>query len=250
MTLDRVQAAARAMDLTFSERQIEQLDILRTVLLDWNTRVNLTGITDPDEVEILHFVDSMAGLLCLPATTGLKIIDVGTGAGIPGLVLKIARPDLDLTLLESVRKKTVFLNAVVEALGFDQSTPASGPAVGVVCGRSEELGQDPARRESFDVAISRALALLPVVAELCLPLVRVGGIVLTWKKRDIQLEAESAARAVSILGGKRLSGVPIDLPDLPPDRQIIRYSKDRMTPARYPRPPGTPAKNPILPNYR
>lgn len=250
MTLPRVQAAARAMNLTFSDRQIGQLEILRTVLLDWNTRINLTGITDPDEVEILHFVDSLAGLLCLPTTTGLKVIDVGTGAGIPGLVLKIARPDLELTLLESVRKKTVFLDAVVAALGFDQPTPDGGPAVSVVCGRAEDLGQDPARRESFDVAMSRALALLPVVAELCLPLVRTGGLVLAWKKRDINLEAESAARAVSILGGKRLTGVPIDLPDLPLDRQIIRYAKERMTPARYPRPPGTPAKNPILSNYR
>jgi 16S rRNA (guanine527-N7)-methyltransferase len=239
MTLDTLARAAEALGQPLPEQQLGSFERLRELLLDWNRRLNLTAIDDPAAVERLHFVDSIAGLLALPDGPA-RIVDVGAGGGLPGLALRIARPSLRLTLLEATRKKTDYLHAAVEALGL------TDPPVEVLNARAEDVGRDPARRESWDVALARGLAPLNVLAELCLPLVRPGGLVVAWKKRDLEDEMRAAARAISVLGGRRLKALPLELPGLPPDRQLVRIAKERPTPATYPRRPGTPSKHPIV----
>ena len=231
-------AAAEALGRPLSETQLWQFRRFGELLLDWNQRINLTAIRDPAAVETLHFVDSISGLLALPDEPDLTVVDVGTGGGLPGLALKIARPDLRLTLLDATRKKADYLEEVVRELGLEY--------VEVLTGRAEEIGQDPERRELWDVALARALAPLPVLAELCLPLVRVGGRVVAWKKADQNDELLVAGRALSLLGGRRLSPQPVDLPGLPDDRRLVVLEKERPTPKQYPRLPGVPKQRPLV----
>jgi 16S rRNA (guanine527-N7)-methyltransferase len=238
VTLATLAAAAAALGRPLSGAQLDQFARYRALLLEWNERINLTAIREPDAVETLHFVDSIAGLAALPPADGLAVVDVGSGGGLPGLPLRIARPDLRLTLLDSVGKKTMVLGEICRALGFHD--------VEILTARAEEVGRDPARRESWDVALSRAIGTVIVVAELCLPLVRVGGLVVAWKKRDVDDEVLVAGRGVSILGGRRMTALPVDLPGLPTDRQLVRLGKERPTPAKYPRAPGVPKTKPLV----
>ena len=247
MTLPTLAAAAEALGVPLDDAQLAAFARYSDVLLDWNRRINLTAIREPEAVETLHFVDSIAGLAALPADQGLRAIDVGTGGGLPGLAMRLARPDLRLTLLDSVRKKTTFLEHLIGELGLAAAPTADGgPPVEVLTTRAEDLGRQRATRESWDVALARAVGLLPVLVELCLPLVRPGGIVIAWKKRDIAGELQAAGRAISILGGRRLPLMPVDLAGLPLDRQLVRIAKEKATPPRYPRLPGTPSREPLL----
>ena len=236
--LPTLAAAAEELDHPLDQEQLAQFQRYRELLLEWNERINLTAIRDPDAVETLHFVDSIAGLAALPPDEGLRVIDVGTGGGLPGLALRIARPDLRLTLLDSVAKKTMAVGEICRRLGLED--------VEVVTGRAEELGQDPELRETWDVALTRATGTVIVVAELCLPLVRLGGLVVAWKKRNVEDEILVAGRGVSILGGRRMAGLLVDLPGLPADRQLVRLGKERPTPSRYPRAPGMPKQKPLV----
>jgi 16S rRNA (guanine527-N7)-methyltransferase len=238
VTLDLLRAAAERLGQPLDAEQVEQFARYRELLLDWNSRINLTGITDPDAVETLHFVDSIAGLAALPEDDGLRVVDIGTGGGLPGLALKIARPDLRLTLVDSVGKKTNVMRDICRRLGLDD--------VEVLTARAEDLGQDNDRRESWDVAVSRAIGTVILVAELCLPLVRIGGLVVAWKKRDVDDEILVAGRGISILGGRRLKPIEVDLPGLPPDRQLVGMAKERRTPDKYPRLPGVPKQRPLV----
>ncbi|MFI5269836.1 MAG: 16S rRNA (guanine(527)-N(7))-methyltransferase RsmG, partial [Chloroflexota bacterium] len=181
---------ARAFGVELDDEQLRQFDRYRDELLDWNQRVNLTAITDPVAVERLHFVDSLACLL-EPFPSGARVLDVGAGAGLPGLALKIARSDLDLTLLEATGKKARFLEHVVGTLGLDRAH--------VVAERAESFTD----RESFDIVLARALAALPALLELTLPFCRVGGKVLALKKgAGLAAELDSAAQALQVLGGE------------------------------------------------
>ena len=231
-------AAADALGRPLSEEQLGQFRRFGELLLEWNRRMNLTAIRDPADVETLHFVDSIAGLLVLPPEEGITVVDVGTGGGLPGLALKIARPDLRMTLLDATRKKADYLEEVVRELRLEY--------VEVLTARAEEVGQDPERRELYDVALARALAPLPVLVELCLPLVRVGGRVVAYKKADQNDELLVAGRALSILGGRRLSPQPVDLPGLPDDRRLVVLVKEKSTPKQYPRLPGVPKQRPLV----
>jgi 16S rRNA (guanine527-N7)-methyltransferase len=222
--------------------QLAAFELYRDELLRWNRRVNLTSVTDPAAIEARHFVDSLSCLIALrDLLTGkptASLVDVGSGAGFPGLPLKIAVPGLRLTLLDSVGKKTAFLEQLVARLGLDGVT--------VLTGRAEELAHRPALREQFDVALGRALAPLPVLLELCLPFVRLGGRLVANRRGDLgaqQAEAEPAART---LGGRFRAPVPVDLGPELSGYGLVVADKTGPTPERYPRRPGVPAKRPIL----
>jgi 16S rRNA (guanine527-N7)-methyltransferase len=239
MALETLQAAAAELGNPLSPTQVEQFERFRTLILEWNEKINLTAIRDPDAFETLHFVDSIAGLAALPEDARTAI-DVGTGGGLPGLALKIARPELELTLLDSVAKKTRVLEEVARELGLE--------GVQVLTARAEDLGRARETREHWDVAFARAVGTVVVLAELCLPLLRVGGRLIAWKKRDEKVEAEVlvSGRAASVLGGRRLKSVPVDLPGLPPDRQLVLIAKEKPTPPKYPRLPGIPQQRPLI----
>lgn len=238
-TMEALIRNAAALGVALTEEQISRFATYERELIAWNERINLTAIADPREVEIKHFADSLACLAALPAprTGPLDVVDVGTGAGFPGLPLRICRPDLSLRLLDSTAKKTRFLAHLVRALDLED--------VEVLTGRAEDLGRTPAHREAYDVATSRAVAQLAALAELCLPLLRVGGLMIAQKSAGIDEELRAAGRAIAILGGGLLPIRRYALPDLPEPRWLVLIEKVRPTPPAYPRRPGLPAKKPL-----
>jgi len=218
--------------VALDDKQLQQFDRYRDELLDWNQRVNLTAITEPSAVERLHFLDSLACLL-EPFPFGVRVLDVGAGAGFPGLPLKIARPDLDLTLLEATGKKARFLEHLTAVLALD--------LVHVVAERAEIF----AGRERFDIVLARALAAMPALLELTLPFCRLGGKVLALKKgAALTAELTSAAHALQVLGGELAEPRAYEFLE-GEQRQVVVIRKVRPTPAGYPRRPGMPAKKPL-----
>ena len=221
--------------------QLEQFEIYFSELQLWNSRTNLTSITDREGIFIRHFLDSLTLLpvLCgLPLDDGLNLVDIGSGAGFPGLALKIMRNDIKLTLLEATGKKVRFLEHMVQTLGLD--------GVEVIHGRAEELAHQTRHRQSYRVVTARAVAALPALAELALPLCRPGGIFMAMKKGEMQAEIIAAAKAARLMGGALERQITIDLPGLHDGRSLIIYSKRSATPAAYPRRSGLPAKNPLI----
>ena len=213
-----------------SAEQLAQFETYYAMLADWNTRVNLTAITDPEGVAKKHFLDSLAAAPYLK--TGANVADVGTGAGFPGLPLLILRPDLKLTLMDSLQKRLTFLDAVLKELGL----PAT-----CVHARAEDAGQDPRYRERFDAALTRAVSALPVLAELTLPLVKVGGVSIAYKG-DATEELAQANHALEIL---HASAERIAVPSDYGARELVLLTKQAATPKQYPRKAGTPSKNPL-----
>lgn len=213
-----------------TEDQLNQFQRYYALLLDWNARMNLTAITAPEEVASKHFADSLTAASLLPK--GASVIDVGTGAGFPGLPLLIVRPDLKLTLLDGVNKRLLFLSAVCDELKL--------PARKIHM-RAEDAGKDPTLREKFDVALTRAVAALPVLVELTLPLVRVGGKSIAYKA-DVDQELEQARNALHLL-----HAVPeTEVVDCSwGKRTLVVLTKTAPTPKAYPRKAGTPGKNPL-----
>lgn len=208
-------------------------------LVKWNQKANLTSVTGYEEVQTRHFLDSLtvASELSPAVLSGDgKILDVGSGAGFPGLPLKIAYPRLNLTLLEATAKKSAFLSHVVESLGLED--------VEVVTGRAEDQAHKPKMREQFDIVVSRALAKLNVLVELCLPFCSLGGLTIAQKGRDIDLELREAQTAIDTLGGKiKDSSVPNT--SATNIGTLVVIEKLRPTPANYPRRPGIPSKRPL-----
>lgn len=213
-------------------------DLLESALLDWNTRVNLTAITDPQEVRLRHFLDSLSLLPCLGETRGKRLIDVGTGAGFPGLPLAMARPDLQVTLLEATGKKLAFIDEVARTLKLKN--------VRTLHARAEEAGQMPGERESYDYVTARAVARLPVLAEYLLPLARVGGLCIAMKGETATQEAQDARRALTTLGGTLRSIEEVELPGVEGRHYLVLIDKVRPTPAEYPRRPGLPNRSPLI----
>ena len=228
------------LGLNLSGDQLAKFAEYQRLLDDGNRRANLTSITEPKAVQVRHFLDSLTAVLAFDNWRGgLRIVDLGTGAGFPGVPLKIAFPDIRLTLVESVSKKTAFLDTLVTSLGLDD--------VDVVTARVEELARTEGHRGQFDLALARGVASMAVLVEYALPLCKGHGTLVAWKGKDGPAEAEAAAHALAELGGK-IAGVHStdDLsPPLPPDRWLVTVEKTRRTPGKYPRRVGVPAKQPL-----
>ena len=221
------------------EHAAERLAVYHEMLCDWNTRMNLTGDTALTTAMGRLYMDSLAPL-ALPSlfARGASVIDVGSGAGFPGLPLAIARPDLRMVLLDSLGKRVTFLNEVIATLGLSQ--------VRAVHARAEDAARDPALRERFDVAVARAVAAAPVLMELLLPFARVGGQALCYKGPSAEEELLAGSRAARWLGGDALRVLPVDVPDQPEWRHcVLACAKRQPTPARYPRKAGTPERDPL-----
>ncbi|MFO7682404.1 MAG: 16S rRNA (guanine(527)-N(7))-methyltransferase RsmG [Chloroflexota bacterium] len=224
-------------NLSLSETQLAQFDVYLALLLTWNERLNLTAVRDPHAIQIRHFLDSLSCALVTGDLNGRSLIDVGTGAGFPGLPLKILYPDLQLTLTDSVAKKTNFLRAVVAELGLANVT--------VLAERAETLGQQSAHRARYDWAAARGVAEMRVLVEYLLPLCKVGGHLLAQKGENAEKETAVARQALRMLGGGSPSLQAIHLPEVEQPHYLVVVEKMRETPAAYPRQPGIPAKRPL-----
>lgn len=224
-------------ELKLTQKQAEQLDRYGDLLLDWNQRMNLTAITQPEEVAVKHFLDSALLLAhCGALPESLSLIDVGTGAGFPGLVLAVLKPEWSITLLDSLQKRVHFLETVCSELNLANVT--------CIHSRAEEGGQNPSLREQFDVATARAVANLPLLCEYCLPFVKVGGWFLPMKGTDPQAEGERGEKAILLLGGELKEIREYSLPD-GSYRSLFQIKKVRQTPKQYPRNPGKIKKSPL-----
>jgi 16S rRNA (guanine527-N7)-methyltransferase len=233
--MDLLATTAAAWGLRLSPAQLGQFAVYAGELRRWNERVNLTAIADEPGIVARHFLDSLRCAQSWGDSPG-SLVDVGAGAGFPGLPLKLLRPELRLTLIESIAKKAAFLRHIVDLLGLTQ--------VEIVVARAESVGREAAHRERYDVAVARAVAELRVLAEYCLPLCRVGGRFLAPKGAQVEGEARAAQTAIEQLGGRLAAIEAVQLPDLEP-RALVVVEKVAPTPPRYPRAPGVPAKRPL-----
>lgn len=223
--------------LQLKPAQIRAMNLYSQELEQWNQRYSLTAIQDPEKVRVKHFLDSLSAYLALRGTALERVIDVGTGAGFPGLPLKILCPQIQLTLVESVGKKAEFCQHIVDRLELE--------GVEVIQERAETVGQSSSHRERYDWALARAVAVLPVLLEYLLPLVRVGGRVLAMKGESALAEAHQAENAARLLGGHLHQLVPVTLPGVAEQRYLVIVHKIAATPEKYPRRVGIPAKRPL-----
>lgn len=251
--MEILKAGARGLGLTLSPRHLALFDIYYRELAAWNRRFNLTAITGYEEVQRRHFLDSLTCLLALPGegdasivpdavplqrqNNDLRCVDIGTGAGFPGLPVKLLLPEMRLTLIEATGKKVAFLQHIVSVLALEQ--------VEIIHGRAEEVGRMPEHREQYDLALARAVAHLSVLAEYGLPLCRPGGRLIAPKGEDGPSEAQTATQALSLLGGRLTALKEITLPDLFGQRYLVVIDKVNSTLPHYPRRAGMPSKRPL-----
>lgn len=228
---------AGELGLDLGREKLEAFREYYRMLMEENSKYNLTSIRGEEEVAVKHFLDSLTCLGMLDLN-GEFVVDLGSGAGFPGIPLKIMRPEMDLLLVDSVNKKVEFLKALIKRLGLEKA--------GARWDRAENMGSGDVYRERAGVVVSRAVAPLGVLAELCLPLVRVGGCFLAMKGPGVEEEMETARKAVDIMGGKVEKVENLRLPLIPEDRRLILVRKESATPEGYPRRPGIPAKKPIV----
>ena len=232
-----VHEAQQLFGVHLTGRQVVALITFERELLAWNEKFNLTAIRDVEGIRTKHFLDSFSCVLAWKENPPRRLIDIGTGAGFPGIPLKILYPSMRLTLVESVGKKTNFCRHMVETLKLDDTE--------VVTARAEDVGQMPAHREAYDWAVARAVANLQVLAEYLLPLVQVGGAMLAQKGQSGPAETHKAEKALKILGGRTRQLLPVTLPGVADERFLVVMDKVAATPPQYPRKPGIPAKKPL-----
>jgi 16S rRNA (guanine527-N7)-methyltransferase len=232
-----IQDARTLFNVHLTARQVMALINYERELIEWNQKFNLTAIRDVESIRTKHFLDSYSCVLAWKGTPPLRLVDVGTGAGFPGIPLKIVYPIMHVTLVESVGKKAMFCQHIVSKLGLED--------VEVIQARAEALGQDPKHRETYDYAVARAVANLNILSEYLLPLVKVGGTMLAQKGESGPAEAQSAEKAMKLLGGKLKQIIPVELPGVPDDRYLVLVDKVAATPPKYPRKAGIPMKTPL-----
>jgi len=235
--LNLLAAGAREFDLDLSPAQLDQFSRYADLLIEWNLRFNLTSIVDPRDIVIKHFLDSLSAARSIPPGP-IKLIDVGAGAGLPGLAIKLVRPDIALTLLEATRKKCDFLKAVVDDLQLTD--------VKIVNGRAEEAGRAAEHREQYDIAIARGVAAMPTLLEYLLPFVQVGGLTIAQKSKEVLNDVQHAELALATLGGRLRDIVPVSVPELNETRYLVVIEKIAATPEKYPRRTGVPSKKPLV----
>lgn len=225
------------LNLTLDDGQIAQFMEYYELLVEWNQFMNLTAITDFDEVCTKHFIDSLSLCKAFDCTGELAVIDIGTGAGFPGIPLKIAFPDLRITLLDSLGKRVKFLNEVIGRLGLKN--------IEAIHGRAEDYAKPGLLREQFDLCVSRAVANLSTLCEYCLPYVRVDGYFISYKSEKISDERQAAQHAIEMLGGRIYDQKEFLLPNSDIYRNLFQIKKVKVTPKKYPRKAGLPSKEPL-----
>lgn len=224
-------------NIKLEKRQVCQFLQYYELLVEWNSFMNLTAITDFDEVIKKHFVDSLSLIKAINLSNDYTMIDIGTGAGFPGIPLKIAFPNLKITLLDSLNKRVKFLNEVIEKLELKD--------IKAIHGRAEDFAKDKEYRETYDLCVSRAVANLSTLSEYCLPYVKVGGKFISYKSEKIQDEMNAAKNAIQILGGNVSGQIDFNLPDSDIYRNLFIIDKVKETSKKYPRKAGLPSKEPL-----
>jgi 16S rRNA (guanine527-N7)-methyltransferase len=232
-----IQDAKTLFNVHLTARQVVALVNYERELLAWNQKFNLTAIRDTESIRSKHFLDSFSCVLAWKANPPRRLVDVGTGAGFPGIPLKIIYPTMRVTLIESVGKKAAFCQHMIQRLGLDD--------IEVIHARAEDLGRDSAHRETYDWAVARAVANLNILSEYLLPFVKLGGMMLAQKGESGPAEAQSAEKAMELLGGKLIQLVPVHLPGVADDRYLVLVEKVAATPPKYPRKAGIPMKTPL-----
>ncbi len=225
------------LGITTTDKILDGFNVYREILVDWNQKMNLTGIEEEKEVYIKHFLDSVSAVSKGYIKDGMSIIDVGTGAGFPGLPLKICLNNLELTLLDSLNKRITFLQEVSKSVDLN--------GIKFIHGRAEDFGKDDQYREQYDIATARAVAGLPILMEFCVPFVKVGGHFICLKGPNADLELEESKAAMQVLGVEFVEKIDIDLPETDLKHNILVFKKTKNTPIKYPRKAGKPVKNPI-----
>ncbi len=226
---------AKNLNIEINNEQIENFYQYMNLLLEWNQKMNLTAITDYKEIILKHFIDSLT--IENNIEKGSYLVDIGTGAGFPGIPLKIVRKDIKVVLVDSLNKRVQFLKEVIRKLGLNE--------IEAIHARAEEFGKNKKYRETFDISTSRAVANMSTLSEYMIPLVKVNGKCIYMKGKEIEKELEDAKNAIQILGGKIIERKEFKLIDDDINRNIIIVSKEKATPSKYPRKPGMPAKEPI-----
>ena len=236
MFLEELQASAEKFNVKLNDKQLKQFDTFYSLVVEWNSKINLTAITGSGDFAVKHIIDSISIWNDEKLQNVNTVIDVGTGAGFPGIPLKIYRPHIKITLLDSLAKRINFLKVVVEALNLEN--------IELIHSRAEDAAHSPELRETFDLAVSRAVAKLNILAEYCMPFVKVGGYFAALKGSNVKEELQDAKGAVKVLGGKDIDCISITLPN-DNERNLIYIKKASKTSDKYPRKAGIPERKPL-----
>lgn len=235
--IDILKKGIEDFGLEANEKVLSDFQKYKELLVEWNQKMNLTGIEDEKEVFIKHFLDSISAVTKGYIQNGMSLIDVGTGAGFPGMPLRICLPELKVTLLDSLNKRINFLQEVASKLSIDD--------IEFIHGRAEDFGKNEDYREKFDIATARAVAGLPVLMEFCVPFIKVGGYFVCLKGPNANLELEESKKAMEVLGVEYIEKIDVKLPEIDLNHNILIFKKVKNTPSKYPRKAGKVSKNPI-----